>query len=77
MSRMDRMRAKLARDRKGGWIGGVCAGIAGYFKIDPAFVRVGFVVAAVFSWKLALAAYAVAWILLPAQRGGALESPED
>ena len=56
MSRLDRIRAKLARDRKRGWIGGVCAGIARHFGIDPAFLRVGFVVAAVFSWKLTLAA---------------------
>ncbi len=67
MTRIDRIRAKLARDRKGGWIGGVCAGCARHFDIDPAFVRVGFVVAAIFSWKVALAAYAAAWILLPAR----------
>lgn len=67
MSRIDRIRAKLARDRKGGWIGGVCAGCARHFDIDPAFVRVGFVVGAIFSWKVALAVYAVAWILLPAR----------
>lgn len=67
MSRLDRIRAKLARDPKGGWIGGVCAGSARHFHIDPAFLRVGFVVVAIFSWKVALAAYAVAWILLPAR----------
>ena len=76
MNRFDRIRANLARDPKRGWIGGVCAGIARRFNIDAAFVRVGFVVAAVFAWQLALAAYAVAWILLPTQRD-ALESAEE
>ena len=71
MSRIDRIRAKLARDRKRGWIGGVCAGCARHFHIDPAFVRVGFVVVAIFSWKVALAVYAVAWILLPSRDGAA------
>ena len=62
---LERIRANLARDRKGGWIGGICAGIARYFHIDPTFIRVGVVVAAVFSWQIVLAAYAIAWILLP------------
>ncbi len=62
---LERIRTSLARDRKDGWIGGVCAGIARNFRIDPGFVRVGMVVAAVFSWKIVLAAYVIAWILLP------------
>ena len=65
MNRLERVRANLARDRKTGWIAGVCAGMARYFNIDPAFVRVALVVAAIFAWKVVLAAYVVAWMLLP------------
>ena len=65
MNRLERVRANLARDRKAGWIGGVCAGMARYFNIDPAFIRVALVVAAIFAWKVVLAAYVVAWMLLP------------
>ena len=43
---------------------GVCAGLARYFGIDPLWVRVGAVVAAVVMTKLAVAAYAIAWLVL-------------
>ena len=67
MSTFNRIRERLARDTRAGWLGGVCAGIARHFNTDPAFFRVGFVVACVFTWKLAVATYVVAWILLPAR----------
>lgn len=70
MNSLERIRSNLARDTRGGWIAGVCAGMARYFNIDPAFVRVGAVVLAVFSWKIVLATYVVAWILLPASSDG-------
>ena len=38
----------LALDYDRRWIGGVCAGCANYFDIDPAFVRVGTVVTGLF-----------------------------
>lgn len=56
--------SRLRRDRTEGWLGGVCAGIARYFGIDPAFIRVGFVVAAVFFTKITIGVYIVAWILM-------------
>ena len=68
MNRLERVRASLARDKKEGWIAGVCAGIARYCNIDPSFIRVGLVVGAIFAWKIVLAAYIVAWILLPNRR---------
>lgn len=67
MSAFDRIRQRLARDRRAGWLGGVCAGVARHFKTEPAFLRVGFVVICFFAWKLAVATYVVAWILLPAR----------
>ena len=65
MNRLERIRTRLARDRKEGWIAGVCAGVARYLNIDPAFIRVALVVAAIFAWKVVLATYIVAWVLLP------------
>ena len=56
--------ARLSRDRNEGWIGGVCAGVARTARIDPAFIRVGFVVAVVFFTKIAIGVYLVAWILM-------------
>jgi phage shock protein PspC (stress-responsive transcriptional regulator) len=43
------------RDKK---LAGVCSTIGEVFNLDPTFIRVGFVAAAVLiSWKLALIAY--------------------
>lgn len=65
MSTFERFRRRLARDRRNGWIAGVCAGVGRYFGIDPVFPRVAFVVSCVFAWKIALVTYVVAWMLLP------------
>jgi phage shock protein PspC (stress-responsive transcriptional regulator) len=43
------------RDKK---LAGVCATIGDIFNIDPTFIRIGFVAAAIFiSWEMALVAY--------------------
>ena len=68
MNTFDRIRQRLARETRSGWLGGVCAGIARHFNTDPAFIRVGFVVACVFAWKVVVVTYVVAWILLPARQ---------
>ena len=68
MNTFDRIRQRLARDTRAGWLGGVCAGFARHFNTNPAFFRVGFVVAWFFAWKVAVATYVVAWILLPARQ---------
>lgn len=62
----DRIRNRLARDVHNGWLGGVCAGLARTLDIDPKFLRAGVVLVAVLSPKIVVAAYLVAWILLPA-----------
>ena len=54
------------RDKK---LAGVCSTIGEVFNIDPTFIRVGFIAAAVLvSWKLALIAYVAAGIYLAVQR---------
>lgn len=60
----ERLRQRLHLDPRRGWIGGVCAGLAGTLATDPAFVRVGFLLSAVFLTKLTVAVYLAAWILL-------------
>ena len=65
MSTFDRLRRRLARDTHNGWLGGVCAGLGRTFNIDAKFLRAGLVILAVLSPKVVIAAYLVAWILLP------------
>ena len=62
--RLDRFRDRITLDKRNGWLGGVCAGFARYFNIDPTFVRVGLIVAAIFYTKIVIAAYVICWVLL-------------
>jgi phage shock protein PspC (stress-responsive transcriptional regulator) len=48
-------------DRK---IAGVCGGIAEYFNVDPAIVRIVFA-ALVFLWGWGLILYIICWIAVP------------
>jgi signal transduction histidine kinase len=56
--------AVLRRDTSHRWIGGVCAGIARRYGIDPALVRVAFVIAAAAA-GFGVALYALAWLVIP------------
>ncbi|MEA2481211.1 MAG: hypothetical protein QOJ07_3133, partial [Thermoleophilaceae bacterium] len=58
-------RRVLRRDRGRGLLGGVCAGLAAEMGIDPLIVRVAFVAGAL-AGGVGLAAYVLAWALLPA-----------
>ena len=56
-------------DRKDAKVAGVCSTLGGITGIDPTFIRIGFVCAAIFiSFKLTLLAYAVAGIYLAVQK---------
>jgi signal transduction histidine kinase len=59
----------LRRDRDGGWLGGVAAGIARRYGIDVSLVRVAFVVATA-AGGAGVAAYALGWLLIPAGDSG-------
>ena len=60
-------------DRKDAKVAGVCSTLGGIAGIDPTFVRIGFVAAAIFlSLKLALIAYAAIGIYLVVQKKRAL-----
>ena len=56
---------RLERPRSDKKIGGVCAAFARYFDMDVAVVRILWVLAVIFTVPLAIAAYIVAWIVIP------------
>ena len=57
------------RDKK---LAGVCSTIGDVFNVDPTFVRIGFVAAAIFvSWEMALIGYIGAGIYLHIQKNKA------
>jgi len=55
----------LRRSRSDRMLGGVCAGIADYLRVDPTLIRVGFAVLTIVTWGVALLVYLVAWLLMP------------
>jgi phage shock protein PspC (stress-responsive transcriptional regulator) len=65
---MDTTRRLLQRNTRDGKIGGVAAGLADYFAIDPTIVRLAFVLL-VFAGGFGIAAYLVAWLVMPAGDG--------
>jgi phage shock protein C len=65
-------RKRLMRPRKGRQIAGVCAGLAEFFDLDVALIRIITLVTAIFGWGVI--AYAVAWIAMP-EEPLALPSP--
>lgn len=57
---------RLTRVTEGRMIGGVCGGLAKYFNIDPAFVRIGWVLITFFSYVLiGVVTYIVMMIVVP------------
>ena len=56
----------LRRDREHGYVGGVLAGVANRFGIDPVITRIAFVVLAIATAGGVIAAYAIAWVAIPA-----------
>jgi phage shock protein C len=59
----------LRRSRDERVIGGVCAGLGRYLGVDPALLRVAFVVLAIAGGG-GLLLYVVSWILIPEEREG-------
>ena len=56
--------ARLYRSKTDKVIGGVCGGLAAYFKIDPAIVRLAFVLFAL-AGGASILLYIVLWIAVP------------
>lgn len=59
------MSKRLYRSTTNKMLGGVCAGMADYFDIDPTLIRLIAVVALLASGGLAVPAYIVGWIIVP------------
>jgi phage shock protein PspC (stress-responsive transcriptional regulator) len=55
---------RLYQIREGAMISGVCNGLGAYFNIDPTFVRIAFVAAALFH-GVGVLAYVVLMLLVP------------
>lgn len=56
---------RLVRNGYDKQLGGVCAGIADYFGLDPTLVRVLAVLLAVFTFPAAVIGYLIAWAVIP------------
>lgn len=56
---------KLYRDEKRKLLGGVCAGIAHYFNIDPLWIRLITIILFLGSYGILLLAYVILWVILP------------
>lgn len=57
-------RKKLFRSRENAMLGGVCAGLAEYFDVDPSLIRLATVIL-LFAGGTGILAYIVAWIIIP------------
>jgi phage shock protein C len=57
-------KGNLTRSRTNKIIAGVCGGIANYFKIDPVFIRLAFVLLFLFKGS-GILIYIIAWIIIP------------
>ena len=55
----------LVRSQKGRMVAGICAGIADYFGLDVALVRVIVAVVSVFTGGAGVLAYLAAWMIIP------------
>ena len=55
---------RLTRVRAGKMLAGVSTGLARYLDVDPVVVRVGFVVATLFS-GVGIVLYLACWVLMP------------
>jgi phage shock protein PspC (stress-responsive transcriptional regulator) len=62
---------RLYRDTDSAVLGGVLSGIARYFKIDPVWTRVLFIIILLLSFGTASIVYLVLWLVVPAARTAA------
>jgi phage shock protein PspC (stress-responsive transcriptional regulator) len=63
-----RKRRRLTRSKRERMIGGVCGGIALYFRLDPAIIRFLWAIATIVSHGLGVVAYIVLLIVVPEEK---------
>ena len=59
---------RLVRPKEGKVLGGVCAGIANYFNIDPVVVRVFWIFLLIPGGLPGLIPYILCWIIIPKEK---------
>ncbi len=59
-------RKRLFRDVENRMLGGVCAGLGAYFRLDTVWFRIGFIVATLSG--LSILAYLILWVIIPPAR---------
>lgn len=62
---------RVMRDPSSAMLGGVCAGLAAYWRTDVVWVRLGMLLLTVMSYGVAIPVYIVAWIVMPPARTAA------
>lgn len=62
---------RMYRDVESGLVGGVLAGMARYFGVDPVWVRLIFLVLLVASFGTAFIVYVILWLIIPPARTAA------
>lgn len=63
---------KLRRNPFDQSLGGVCSGLAAYFEVDAALVRIAFVLMVIF-WGTGILFYFILWMIIPAAKGAEAE----
>ncbi len=62
---------RLQRDEQKGILTGVCAGIGGYFRVDPVLIRVIFIILAIFTAVIpVIITYILLAIIMPKRQTG-------
>lgn len=59
---------RLLRHSRKAVLGGVCAGLGRYLRVDPLFIRIAFIVLA-FTGGFGILAYFIAWLVIPSDDG--------
>jgi phage shock protein C len=65
------MEKRLQRSRTEKMIGGVCGGLAEYFKVDPTIVRILWVLISLLG-GVGILLYIILWVIMPLQPPGPL-----
>lgn len=66
-ARSEQPRQRLYRDEADKILGGVCAGIANYLRIDPAIVRILFAIITFGGFGTGFLVYVLLWMILPSR----------
>ena len=61
---------RLYRSKNERMLGGVCAGLGEYLDVDPAVIRLIWVVITILSIGTGIIVYILAWIIIPEENSG-------